>query len=110
MIKTPCEYMRWQGLTVIRKELVKSMIKNFGLSQKEAAEKLGLTPASVSQYLSRKRGKINIADDMILKEIKVSAENIIENGGSSVLSETCRICKIVRSSGQFPLLCPSCDE
>ena len=110
MRRTTCEYMMWSGLPVIRKEIAESMINDFGLSQKEAAEKLGITPAAVCQYVSRKRGKINIADDMILKEIKVSAENIIENGGSSVLSETCRICKIVRSSGQFPLLCPSCDE
>lgn len=96
MIKTPCEYMRWQGLTVIRKEIVKSMIKNFGLSQKEAAEKLGITPASVSQYLSRKRGKINIENGEILIEINFSAEKIINNGSEIVPYEICRICKLLR--------------
>ena len=50
MLRTPCEYMHWQGLPIIRKELVKIMINDFGLNQKEAAAKLGITPAAASQY------------------------------------------------------------
>jgi predicted transcriptional regulator len=99
MQKTPCECMLWQGLPIIRKELVKSMTIKFGLSQKEAAEKLGITPASVSQYLSRKRGKISIVDVEILIEINTSAEKIINNGKSVVNDEMCRICKILRKQG-----------
>ena len=60
MKQTPCEYMMWNGLPVIRKEIAESMINNFGLNQKEAAKKLGVTPAAVCQYLSKKRGKIKI--------------------------------------------------
>lgn len=108
--RTTCEYMMWSGLPVIRKGFAESMIHDFGLSQKEAAEKLGITPAAVCQYVSRKRGKVEIADDSILQEIKISAGNIIENGGGSVLAETCRICKIMRASNEFELFCPSCDE
>ena len=100
----------WNGLPVIRKEIAESMIIDFGLSQKEAAEELGLTPAAVCQYVSKKRGKVDISDEFVLKEIKTSAGNIIENGDGSVLSETCRICKLLRSSRQFSLVCPSCDE
>lgn len=102
--------MMWSGLPVIRKEIAESMINDYGLSQKEAAEKLGITPAAVCQYVSRKRGRIDISDQNVLKEIKSSAENIIEDGGESVLSETCRICKLLRASSQFNLFCPSCDE
>ena len=58
MRRTPCEYIMWNGLPVIRKEIAESMINNFGLNQKEAAEKLGVTPAAVCQYISKKRGKI----------------------------------------------------
>jgi predicted transcriptional regulator len=79
------------------------MINDFGLSQKEAAKKLGITPAAVCQYASKKRGKIDISDKIILEEIRVSAGNIIENGGGSVLSETCRICKLLRSRPEFSL-------
>jgi predicted transcriptional regulator len=102
--------MMWSGLPVIRKEIAESMINDFGLSQKEAAEKLGITPAAVCQYVSRKRGRIDISDKNVIKEIKSSAENIIGDGGESVLSETCRICKLLRASSQFNLFCPSCDD
>ncbi|KYK24847.1 hypothetical protein AYK24_05525 [Thermoplasmatales archaeon SG8-52-4] len=100
----------WSGLPVIRKGFAESMINDFGLSQKEAAERLGITPAAVCQYVSRKRGKVEIMDSYVLNEIKTSAENIIENGGGSVLTETCRICKILRASNEFELFCPSCDD
>ena len=110
MQRTTCEYMMWSGLPVIRKGFAESMINDFGLSQKEAAEKLGITPAAVCQYVSNKRGKIEISDESVLQEIKISAGNIIENEGESILSETCRICKLLRSSNQFSLFCPTCDE
>lgn len=108
--RTTCEYMMWSGLPVIRKEIAESMINDFGLSQKEAAIRLGITPAAVCQYVSRKRGKIDISDKILLKEIRDSAENIIDNGNQSILSETCRICKLLRASSQFELFCPTCDE
>ena len=111
MKRTTCEYMMWNGLPVIRKEIAESMIRDYGLSQKEAAEKLGITPAAVCQYLSKKRGKIEINDPFILDEIKISARNIIENDKENdvVVSETCRICKILRSTPQFNLVCKVCD-
>jgi predicted transcriptional regulator len=102
--------MMWNGLPVIRKEIAESMINDFGLSQKETARKLGITPAAVCQYVSRKRGRISIVDDFILQEIKTSAQSIIDNGGGSVISETCRICKILRKTPEFNLFCKACDE
>jgi hypothetical protein len=86
------------------------MINDYGLSQKETAEKLGITPAAVCQYISKKRGRVEISDLDLLGEIKLSAQNIIEQGGESVIPETCRICKLLRASGEFNLFCPGCDE
>ena len=103
MKRTTCEYMMWNGLPVIRKEIAESMISDFGLSQKETAEKLGITPAAVCQYLSKKRGRSDIADEIILTEIKLSAKNIIDNGNGYIISETCRICKLVRKSTEHDL-------
>ena len=40
MKSTPCEFMKWNGLPVIRREIAESMINKFGLSQKDAALKL----------------------------------------------------------------------
>ena len=109
MRRTPCEYMMWNGIPVIRKEIAESMINNFGLNQKETAKKLGVTPAAICQYMSKKRGKIKIIDVQMLEEINTSAKRIIQNNGASVISETCRICKIMRSSGIFSFFCNACD-
>ena len=99
MFRTPCEHMKWQGLPIIRRELVKSLINVYGLNQKEAAEKMGLTPSAVCQYLSRKRGKISIVNSDILFEINDSAEKITKDGPIVVTNEVCRICKILRKQG-----------
>ena len=77
------------------------MINDFGLSQKEAAEKIGITPAAASQYLTKKRGKISIVNDEILFEINYSAEKIIKHGETVVTDEICRICRILRKHGVF---------
>jgi len=100
----------WNGLPVIRREIAESMIKDYGLTQKEAAKKLGVTPAAVCQYLSKKRGKIKILDKKILEEIRISAGRIIQNEKMVVTSETCRICKILRNSGVFSFFCNTCDS
>jgi hypothetical protein len=107
MKHTPCEYVLWNGLPLIRKEIAESLITNFGLSQKEAAEKLGLTPAAVCQYLSHKRGNRTIDDQELLQEIKLSAERIL-NYTDDTVKETCRICRILMAKGIFPSGCNSC--
>ena len=99
MLETPCEEMKWEGLPIIRKEIVKCMINDFGLNQKEAADKLNLTPAAVCQYLSKKRGKISITENKILMEINVSVGRIIKQGDTIVVQEICRLCKIMRKHG-----------
>ena len=98
-----CEYIMWNGLPVIRKEIAVSMINDYGLNQKETAEKLDITPAAVCQYLSKKRGRLHIFNEIILSEIKLSAKNIIENGNGCIIPETCRICKLVKKSTEHDL-------
>ena len=102
MQRTPCEYMIWNRIPAIRKELAEALIKQFGLSQREAAEKLGLPPAAICQYLSKKRGKTDIFDDTIIEEITISAQRIMQNNGSTVIVETCRICQIVQKKQTIP--------
>ena len=110
MKHTPCEYIVWNGLPLLRKEIVKSMINDFGLSQKETAEKIGITHAAVSQYLSGKRAKIDIINEDVLKEINKSTERIIQIGEEAMTSETCRLCKIFSSKKIFPLICDYCKN
>jgi predicted transcriptional regulator len=97
----PCEYILWYGIPVIRKELAICLIKNYGLNQRETAEKLGVTPAAICQYLSKKRGRITIIDKQIVKEINKSAKEIIEHGEPAVNSHICKICKLLKSEGMF---------
>ena len=101
MKQLPCEKIIWYGIPVIRRELAFSLINQFNLSQKEAAEKLGLTPAAVSQYLSKKRGRISILDEKIIKEIRLSAKKINEKGETVLNSEICYLCKILKTEGFF---------
>ena len=102
MKRTPCEYILWNLLPAVRNEIARSMVTDFGLNQKEAAAKLGITPAAVCMYLSDKRGTIKIRDKKIINEIKASAENIIKDENVDLIEETCRLCKILKSKGLFP--------
>ncbi|MEM0493552.1 MAG: helix-turn-helix domain-containing protein [Candidatus Thermoplasmatota archaeon] len=109
MRRTPCEHMMWSVLPVIRKEIAESLIRDYELTQKKAAEKLGVTPAAVSQYISNKRGQTKIIDEEILNEIKRSAGMILKHESTVLTKETCRICKILRSRGIFSFDTCGCD-
>lgn len=97
--RTPCEYILWNLLPSLRNEMARSMVDDFGLTQKEAAKKLGLRPAAICMYLSDKRGKSNIKNEKILNEIKKSAENIIKDEKKDIVTETCRLCMMIKSKG-----------
>lgn len=96
-MKTPCEIIVWNVVPIIRKEFAKYLIENHNLNQRKVADKLGITESAVSRYLSGKRGALEITDDRILKEIKKSANRIAAENGSTIIEETCRICKILKS-------------
>jgi len=101
--------MMWNVVPVIRKEIAESLVRDYELTQREAAEKLGVTPAAVSQYISNKRGRLKIIDEEILNEIKNSASRIIKYESTVVTKETCRICKILRSRGVFSFEACECE-
>ena len=107
MKQTPCEYIIWHGLPIIRKGIAMSIINDYGLSQNETAEKLGVSPAAVSQYLSGKRAKMNVTDKETCKEINRSTERIIQQGDVTIVPEICRLCRIFSSKKLFPFICDS---
>ena len=96
-MKTPCEIIVWKVVPIIRKEFAKNLIKNHDLTQRKVANKLGITEAAVSRYVSGKRGLLEISDDEILKEVKESAKRIAKENGPTVIEETCRICRLLKS-------------
>ena len=95
MKKTPCEDIVWNILPCIRRKLAFNLLK-MGLSQKEVAEKLEISTAAVSQYLSNKRGHMTSFTDEIEKEIAQSANNILN--GDDIITELCRICTLIKNS------------
>jgi predicted transcriptional regulator len=98
-MKLPCETALWYTLPQIRADLARELIKQ-GLSQKEVAEKLGITPSAVSQYLHRKRGgKIKMSKDY-KSRVEETAKNIKKASSESDVSKLiCKCCMETRPSG-----------
>ncbi|MBU0497210.1 MAG: helix-turn-helix domain-containing protein [Candidatus Thermoplasmatota archaeon] len=96
-MKTPCEIIVWSVVPVIRKEFTKNLIESHHLSQRAVADKLGISEAAVSRYVSGKRGVLKITDIEILHEIRESSKRIAKEKGSAIIEETCRICRILKS-------------
>jgi len=101
MVKLPCEKALWEIVPIIRKEIACCMCHDFELNQKEAAKKLNVTPAAISQYKCNKRADKNIKDPMILNEIRYSTEQIIKIGDDVLNSEICRLCKLINENNLF---------
>jgi predicted transcriptional regulator len=92
-MKLPCEILV-EKLPVIRAMITHEMIETFGLSQKEAAEKLGITQPAVSQYLAGMRGKKK-PDKKLQAEARRLAKNIIE-GKKEFPKSICSLCGCYR--------------
>jgi predicted transcriptional regulator len=97
-MKTPCEKVLWFVLPAIRKELVKNLVQEQGYTQRDTARLLGLSDAAVSQYLSKKRGRLEIKDKTFSDEISRSAKLIVKEGPKVVDLEICRLCGLLRSN------------
>lgn len=99
-MKSPCELLVWHLLPAIRSELAKSIRKE-RFTQKEIAKKLGITPAAVSQYMSKKRGHDMEFSDRIKEMINALAKRIVEEDLSEfkIMEEVCVICLEARKSG-----------
>ena len=79
-------------LPAIRRELARTLIKDHKLSQKEAANILGLTEAAISQYQHSKRAKEVIFSENVIDEIKKSAAKILsDKSKQKVIGEIYRI-------------------
>ena len=97
-MKTPCEKVLWFVLPAIRKELVRNLVQEHGYTQRGTARLLGLSDAAVSQYLSKKRGRLDIKEKAFLAEVTTSADRIVKGGTKVVDQEICRLCGVLRSS------------
>ena len=98
-MKPPCEVIVWYVIPTIRAELAKELVK-MGMSQKEIAERLGITQTAVSQYIKDKRGKGIPINKDVRKSIKVLAKQVmVEQTPNETIPGICMVCAIVKSSG-----------
>ena len=86
-----CDTMVRNLLPPMRAEMVFRLVQRQGLSQSDAAKRLGVTRAAVSQYMSRKRGA---------GEVQISSEldNIIDRWALAVVTgesdiNLCDVCQ-----------------
>lgn len=91
-MKLPCERAIWYVLPRIRADIAKELVRG-GMSQREAAEKLGVTAAAVSQYLNKKRGSVRESPRVYRRMITESARRIKDQGDEEAVSRIlCRCC------------------
>jgi len=94
LMDVPCRAVVWYLLPALGAELAKEM-KEDGMTQNEIAEKLGVTPSAVSQYLKKKRGseiKFGTKSAKMVKQLAKSLKN-----GTGCISSVCNVCRTARS-------------
>lgn len=104
-MKTPCELVVGKILPSLRAAVVKELSGKYHMKQSDIAKKLGITQASVSQYLSSTRaGGTKVTESF--PKIKTYADEIatrIVQGEDKfrIYSVICSACKDIRSDEQF---------
>lgn len=86
-----CDTMARRILPCLRAEMVCRLMQRQGLSQSDAARRLGMSRAAVSQYVNRKRGDIHFEmspdlDDLIDRWAEATAGK----GETITLCDLCR--------------------
>jgi len=99
-MKVPCQAAIWYLLPAIGAGLAREM-KKLGMTQKKIASRLGVTPATVSHYLKRKRGSDLKLGRAALSEIRKLAKDLAseKKSGTGMVMGICTICSIARKEG-----------
>lgn len=74
MYNLPQEIEVWYVIPSIRKEISKILLKDYKMKYDEIAKLIGVTKSAVSQYLSGKRGEINLNKEVKNKIKKITKE------------------------------------
>ncbi|RLJ03236.1 MAG: hypothetical protein DRP11_01270, partial [Candidatus Aenigmatarchaeota archaeon] len=103
-MKPICEIIAKELLPAARALIARDLIEKHGLTQKEAARRLGMTQPAISQYKQHLRGrKARILDST--QFISEGLENISSGlaanqiNGMEATFEWCELCRRIKSSG-----------
>ena len=98
-MRPPCEIVVQKVLPAIRAELARLMLEE-GLPQQQVANRLGLSKAAVSQYVSAKRGKDIQFSPATGEKIRELAESLArELSPNDAVTGLCAVCKGIQASG-----------
>jgi predicted transcriptional regulator len=104
-MKTPCELVVGKILPSLRASVVKELSTKHNMKQSEIARRLGITQASVSQYLSATRA----GDTKMIERFPKILDYAEEISGRIVAGEEkhqwygvlCKACKDIRDDDEF---------
>ncbi len=104
-MKPPCMVVVQHILPALRLEITRELVEKHGMKRSDAAAKMGVTPAAVTQYLSRARGgsatTLLEGSSRVMDLVgELSAD--IASGESPLdvlLLKLCRACAAARSEG-----------
>jgi predicted transcriptional regulator len=101
-MKPYCEITTQIILPAMRALVAKNLIEKYKLNQQEAASKLGVTQAAISQYRRDLRGsrlRILEKDKNVMEEIERFTDRIVSGGFNSLsaMKAFCDICRTIRS-------------
>jgi predicted transcriptional regulator len=103
-MKTLCELMAHEVLPHVRAMVAKQLVETHGLSQQQAADRLGTTQPAISQYNRELRGHKSRAfsRDPQLQNIISSISRRLASGEinqQEAALEFCDVCRHMRKSG-----------
>jgi predicted transcriptional regulator len=104
-MRPPCEIVVNKVLPHIRADIVKILTQEYNMKQIEVSKRLGITQASVSQYLSSSRGGDKEFHNLF-PEMEGHAKNIAEKiangeGKESQVALLCGMCSKMREEEKF---------
>ena len=86
-----------ESLPILRSLIVRDLIEKYHFSQVEAANKLGMTQAAISQYVSSKRGIKKSTKLQKSSKLKIMAHKIAKDLAENKRSDfdaTSRLCDL----------------
>jgi len=104
-MKPPCMVVVQHILPALRLEITRELVEKYGMKRSDAATKMGITPAAVTQYLSRARGSsaTNLLEGSgkVMELVDELSRDIAagESPLDVLLLKLCRACAAARSEG-----------
>jgi predicted transcriptional regulator len=99
-MKPPCERIAKNILPTIRSAVVSVLYTEYDLTQTEIAERMGITQASVNQYIQKTRAKdgdLLHQDPEIEKKLQTIASLIVHD--REYLDDLCELCRKIYKKG-----------